>query len=387
MEILTEQKRHLTFTNRVMGNTVFMLLDKGIGKFKDDTDPYIVGSAFAEELYYWKSQGKDITVKINSGGGSVFDGWSIIDAIRENDAKTQCIGVAASMAGVCLMFGKQGHRSAYNFARIMIHAPRGGSKEFLEVVKGQFTDLLKSRTKFTEAEIKDIIDSGKDYFFTAYEAKQKGIIDEVIETGKTVALTPNQLLDSRAMYMVYNSALQEEIQYKQDTEMEIFNKLFGGKSDSENAIAAVQMKAENEKLTAEKTAWATEKAALEAKIKTLEDASKTVDVKAKAKELIEGAEKAGKLTFKDAAAKTTAIESATANYDFTKSLIESMPAKKTVAAGAIILDDQKAEHNTYEWLAKNDPKKLNEIAESDPDLFDKLSDEYVAKMKTENEKN
>jgi ATP-dependent Clp protease protease subunit len=374
----------LVFTNRVIGDRVYMLLDKGIGKFKDDPDPYILGSAFAEEMYYWKSQGKQITVKINSPGGSVFEGWSIIDAIRENDAATECIGIAASMAGICLMFGKTGHRSAYNFSRIMIHAPRGGSKEFLDVVKAQFSDLLKSRTKFTETEIKDMIDSGKDYFFNAYEAKEKGIIDTVVETGKTVALTNTS--DPRSMYLVYNSApaLQNEFNQTNNTEMEIFNKLFGGKSESENAIAAVQMKAENDALKAEKSAWEAEKKSFEEKIKSLENAGKEITAKQKATELIENAVKAGKLTFKDDSEKAKAIEGATANFDFTKSMIESMPAKKSfsIAAG---ISKEKNEQLTYEWLTNNDPEKLKAIYNDDRELFDKLSNEYIASEKAKKE--
>jgi hypothetical protein len=286
------------------------------------------------------------------------------------------------MAGVCLMFGK--HRSAYNFARIMIHAPRGGSKAFLEIVKGQFRDLLKSRTKFTEDEINDMVDSGKDYFFTAYEAKQKGIIDEVIETGKTVALTADQLTDTRAMHLVYNSALKEELNNNlTKTEMEIWNSIFGKKSDSENAIAAVEMKAENNRLQDAQAKHEETVKALEAKVKQLEEAAKFSDVKVKATALIEDAVKAGKMTFKDDAEKAKAIEGATANYDFTKSLIDNMPTKKVAAAVTIPAGDGK-KVETYEWLAKNDPKKLAAIAETDPELFNKLSDEYT-ESQTKNE--
>lgn len=371
--------KNLVFTNRVVGNKVFMLLDKGIGIDKDA--PYILGSSFAEELYYWKSQGKDVTVKINSGGGKVFDGWSIIDAIRENEANTQVVGIAASMAGICLMFGK--HRSAYNFSRIMIHAPRGGSKEFLNVIKGQFRDLLESRTKFTKDEINDMIDSGKDYFFDAKQALEKGIIDEVIETGKSVSINPSVLNDVSELHLIYNSALKEEFTNKSETEMEIFNKLFGGKSESENAIAAVQMKAENDTLKAEKAAWEKEKTSYENKLKELENAGKANEAKVKATALIEDAVKAGKLSFKDDAEKAKAVEGAIANYDFTKQMIDAMPTKKVVAAATIPAADGK-QIETYEWLAKNDPKKLAAIAETDPELFNKLSDEYNASQtKTE----
>ena len=108
--------------------------------------------------------------------------------------------------------------------------------------------------------------------------------------------------------------------------------------------------------------------------------------KAKATTLIEGAVAAGKLVFKDDAEKAKAIEGAVSNYDFTKSMIDKMPSGKTTAAVAIPAADGDKTKNTYEWLANNDPKKLASIAETDPELFNKLSDEYIARQKEAREK-
>lgn len=382
---LTAQREKLYFTNRVNGNHVFMLLDKSIGKYKDDdNDPYILGSAFAEEIYYWKSQGKQVTVKINCPGGSVFDGWSMVDAIMQNGANTENIGIAYSMGGICLMAGK--HRTAYNFSRIMVHAPRGGSKNHLEVVKGQFRDLLESRTKFSKAEIDEMIDSGKDYFFTPAEALQKGIIDEIIDTGKTFNFSQEQLCNTRALYLVYNNAFHESNQNNTDMDFKsIIAKLTGKTDEAEGIVAVTEMKSQLTKLEAAQASWVTEKAALQAKITELENAGKVSEAKTKAIALIEGAIAAGKMTFKTDAEKAQAIEGATANYDFTKSLIDKMPSGKTAAAVSIPDTGGDQTKNTYEWLMKNDPKKLQAIAETDEQLFNKLSDEYVESQKTKNE--
>ncbi len=370
---LYESTFKLIFTSRVIDGKAFMLLDKHIGPDKDNPNSsYIDGPRFAEEMYWLKSQGYEITAKINSPGGRVDHGWSIIDSIVETGATTHLIGLGASMAGVAFLFGKK--RIADEHATLMLHGPSGGgSKKYLEILKSQFSSLIASFSKFPKEKAEALIASG-DHFFDISDMEDYGFIDEVRPTGKKF-IKP-KTASASVLYEAYASVIQET---NNVNEMEIFNKLFGGKSDSENAIAAIQMKAENDKLVAEKTAWASEKLALEAKLKAIEDASKFLDIKAKSKELIEGAEKAGKLSFKDEAAKAKAIEDASANFDFTKSLIEAMPSKKNVSASSFVSND-KPEQNTYEWLAKNDPKKLSAIAESDPDLFNKLSDEYIAKQ-------
>lgn len=366
-QVLEAEK--LSFTNRLVGNTAFMPIDKGIGPDKSNS-PFIDGSSFSDELLFHKSQGRDITVKINSPGGRVDHGWNMVDAIIEAGACTFATGMAYSMAGVCLMFGKQGQRKAYSHSSIMIHAPRGiANGEYLEVVKNQFRSLIESRTKFTKAEIDDMMDSGKDYFFTPIQAKKKGIIDEIVSTDLQVPVfnTINEL------HIFYNNHLDDN--KNQNKNMEFFNKFFGGKDESESMVNAVQMKSENEALKAEKVAKDSEIVSLKAKVEQLENSSKVTDAKTKATSLIKDAIKANKIA-PNAEDEAKLIENATANFDAVKMLIDSMPSKKSVAAAAIVNDSGKNEKKTYEWMAKNDPEGLKNLYETDPELFNKLSDEY-----------
>ena len=364
----------LSFTNRIIGNTAFMLLDKGIGPDKArPSDLFIDGSNFSEEMYFHKSQGKNITVKINTPGGRVDHGWSMVDAILETGADTFAAGLAYSMGGICLMFGK--YRKAYSHSSIMIHSPRGASTTYLDVVKNQFRTLLESRTKFSKAEIDEMMDSGKDYFFTAKEALSKGIIDEIVYTD---IQTPANA-STNDLYLFYNN----HIENTNETNMNIFGKpLFGKDTEVENVEAAFKMKAENEVLKAEKLVKESEIESLKAKVNELENSGKVSSEKTKATDLIKGAISSKKIA-PNAEDEAKLIENATANYDAVKMLIDALPSKKNVAVASVIDASAKKENMTYEHLAKHAPDQLQALAENDPELLNKLMDDY---MKTQNEK-
>lgn len=345
-----------------------MLLDRHIGQ--DDNMPFLLGSQFAAEMYYWKSQGLNIKVKVNSIGGRVIDGWSIIDAIIECEAETINIGLAASMAGIALMNGKEGKRSTNDYSTCMIHAPRGGNKNFLEIILAQFKSLLKSRTKFTDAEITEMMDSGKDYYFDAWQMLEKGIVDNIIVTDQTYRRPENASL--KEVFAVYNSINQSETK---NEEMDMFNKIFGGKTEMESVANAVQLKAEAESLKKENDALKAEKAALEGKVKEAEKVAND----AKNKEVIADAVKAGKIENKPEVIASWEKMMA-ADAESTNSVLSSMVPVKTKSVIEGIDPNNKA-GLTYEELAQKDPAKLKAIAESDPELFTKLQDEYIAKHK------
>ena len=110
---------------------------------------------------------KDISLYINSPGGSVYAGLGIYDTMQfiSSDVATICTGMAASMAAVLLVAGTEGKRSALTHSRVMIHQPLGG-------VQGQASDI--------EIEAKVYKDSDRNYWMTAEEAKEYGMIDEVL---------------------------------------------------------------------------------------------------------------------------------------------------------------------------------------------------------------
>lgn len=144
-----------------------------------------------------EDSGKEISLYINSPGGIVSSGMAIYDTMQyvKSPITTICVGQAASMAAVLLAAGTKGKRYALPNSRILIHQPMGG-------VQGQATDIdihakeiLKLRerlnkilSKHTGQSLKKIEkDTDRDYYMTAEEAKEYGIIDEIIETRKDKA--------------------------------------------------------------------------------------------------------------------------------------------------------------------------------------------------------
>ncbi len=136
---------------------------------------------------------KDINVYINSPGGSVTSGLAIYDTMRfvKCDVATYCVGQAASMGTLLLCAGAKGKRFALPNSRVMIHQPWGGIQGAAEDISRHAKEILKLRDKINEILAhhtgqpleKILKDSDRDYFMSAQEAKEYGIIDEVI-TGK-----------------------------------------------------------------------------------------------------------------------------------------------------------------------------------------------------------
>ena len=154
-------------------------------------DDYSANTIRAQLLYLDSvDPGKDISIYINSPGGSVTAGLGIYDTMQfiSSDVATLCTGMAASMAAVLLVAGKEGKRSALKHSRVMIHQPLGG-------VQGQASDIeIEAREiqKFKK-ELYTIIsehshqpfekvwnDSDRNYWMTSEEAKAYGMIDEVL---------------------------------------------------------------------------------------------------------------------------------------------------------------------------------------------------------------
>ena len=134
---------------------------------------------------------KDISVYINSPGGVITSGMAIYDTMQyiKPDVSTICLGQAASMGAFLLCAGAKGKRYALPNARIMIHQPMGGAhgqasdieiqaQEILRM-KEMLNKILSDRTGKSLKEIKK--DTERDYFMSAFEAKDYGLIDEVVQ--------------------------------------------------------------------------------------------------------------------------------------------------------------------------------------------------------------
>ncbi len=154
-------------------------------------DDYTANVIQAQLLYLDSSDpGKDISIYLNTPGGSVYAGLGIYDTMQFIGSKvaTICTGMAASMGAVLLVAGEKGKRSALKHSRVMIHQPMGGAQgqaSDIEITAREIQKLKKELyTIIAEHSGNDYdkiyADSDRDYWMTAQEAKEYGMIDQVL---------------------------------------------------------------------------------------------------------------------------------------------------------------------------------------------------------------
>ncbi|HEY1031661.1 MAG TPA: ATP-dependent Clp endopeptidase proteolytic subunit ClpP [Flavipsychrobacter sp.] len=153
---------------------------------------YVANIVTAQLLFLESTdRNRDVQMYINSPGGSVYAGLGIYDTMQiiNPDVSTICTGIGASMAAVLMCAGTKGKRTALKHSRIMIHQPLGGAEgqaSDIEITAREIAKLKKelydiiathSGQKFSKVEK----DSDRDYWMTAAEAKEYGMVDEVLE--------------------------------------------------------------------------------------------------------------------------------------------------------------------------------------------------------------
>ncbi|MDR1682080.1 MAG: ATP-dependent Clp endopeptidase proteolytic subunit ClpP [Candidatus Symbiothrix sp.] len=154
-------------------------------------DDYTANVIQAQLLYLDSSDpGKDISIYINSPGGSVYAGYGIYDTMQfiSSNVSTICTGMAASMAAVLLVAGTKGKRQALKHSRVMIHQPLGGAqgqasdieitaREILKIKQEVYTIIADHSGQPYE---KVLQDGDRDFWMTAEEALQYGMIDQIL---------------------------------------------------------------------------------------------------------------------------------------------------------------------------------------------------------------
>ena len=154
-------------------------------------DDYVANIIQAQLLFLESADPtKDIQIYFNSPGGSVHAGLGIYDTMQyiSPDIATICTGMAASMGAVLLTAGTKGKRSALKHSRVMIHQPMGGAQgqasdieitaREIQKLKKELYDIIASHSGNTFEKVAQ--DSDRDYWMTAQEAKDYGMIDEVL---------------------------------------------------------------------------------------------------------------------------------------------------------------------------------------------------------------
>ena len=170
------------FSRLMMDRIIFLSTD-----VNDYTATVVQG-----QLLYLDSvdPGKDISIYLNSPGGSVTAGLGLYDTMQfiKSDVSTICIGMAASMAAVLLVAGQKGKRFALPHSRVMIHQPLGGvqgqasdieitAREILKY-KSELYGIIASHSGQTIEKVER--DGDRDFWMTAAEAKDYGMIDEIL---------------------------------------------------------------------------------------------------------------------------------------------------------------------------------------------------------------
>lgn len=183
IEFFFKQKTAYEIYSRLLKDRIIML-----GSQIDDN----VANSIVSQLLFLQAQDseKDIYLYINSPGGSVTAGFAIYDTIQhiKPDVQTICIGMAASMGSFLLAAGAKGKRFALPNAEVMIHQPLGGAQGQATEIEIAANHILKTREKLnrilserTGQSIEKIQkDTDRDNFLTAEEAKEYGLIDEVM---------------------------------------------------------------------------------------------------------------------------------------------------------------------------------------------------------------
>ena len=151
-----------------------------------------VANIIQAQLLYLESvdSSRDIQIYFNTPGGSVYAGLGIYDTMQyiSSDVATICTGIAASMGAVLLCAGTKGKRSALKHSRIMIHQPMGGTSgqvtdieittKQIIMLRNELYDIIAEHTGKTFKKVEK--DSDRDYWMTAAEAKEYGMIDEIL---------------------------------------------------------------------------------------------------------------------------------------------------------------------------------------------------------------
>lgn len=166
------------------------LLNNRIIFLSGEINDYVSNLVVSELLYLDSISSDEISLYINSPGGSVTSGLAIYDTMKfiKSDVRTICVGLAASMAAVILAAGKYGKRNALENSEVMIHQPLGGIQgqateikilsDHIQNTKNKINNILSKLTKQPIEKIRE--DTERDYYLDANDAKKYGLIDSII---------------------------------------------------------------------------------------------------------------------------------------------------------------------------------------------------------------
>jgi len=334
----------------------------------------IDGEAFAHEMKYLEERTEKINVRINSIGGSVIDGYSIISSILNSKVivDTHIDGLAASIAGVIAMMGQTIYMKSYG--TLMLHNPSGGdNKEVLDLVKKTLVTIFKERRAFKEEDINEMMDS--ETWIDSDTAKQKGFVDFVVSSEEKINVSKGES-SLYNMALIYNKVINKESNITKQQMEKVTNKLNLSKDASEEAIVSGIEAIENksESLTDELVAEKAKVTELSNKVEAFEnekEEAKNLEIK----NVLDGYEKDGKLEKEN---RESVEKLALVDLESVKNMLDKVTVKKVAnkVFDVTKVKNKKGTEDRSEWSIKdwqkNDHKGLAEMKNSAPETYTEL---------------
>lgn len=332
------------------------------------------GAGFAAEMRYLSEMCNEINMRINSEGGSVLEGYTILDAMNEVNASGKCkvnthnSGMAASMASVILCNGV--NRTADNYAITMIHNAGGDtSDKVLNAINASIQTIYKDRTRLNGDTAANLMSA--ETFMNTDMAMEYGFIDSVIQTGKKVKLPKNKSVE--ALAKIYNELITPKTMNK-------VTALLGLKNEASEDVIAESVEALQEKI---KNLEA-DKVTNDAELKKATDKLKAIEDAEKAKTETEVITKVDNAISKglDKTKRDDLIALGKTNMSMLDMVIESSAkASKTVAvlpagAGKVVAGGEDRSSWTIMDWQKKDAKGLEEIQNTTPEVYTQMYENY-----------
>jgi hypothetical protein len=336
-------------------------------------------------MQYLQDKCKKVNVRINSAGGNVLDGYSIISSMINSTIPVDVYidGLAASISAIIAMCGQK--VCMMDYGTLMIHNPEGADQDILDLIKNTLVTILSNRTQYSATEISKMMDD--ETFFNAKECLKNGMCDEIITSKSKIKVTKGESIANLAI--IYNKLIQnnnnemenKEQEQEQVTEVtEVVNEV--AESIETEVINEVAEPIETEVIN--ETVIASIIDERDIRIKELEDKiaefikEKKYATDKKINEMVNSFVKSGKI-------KAEEIESITklANIDFdgVKNMLDKIGGNKAIKIMDTIkfeVSNEKSEWTIRDW-EKKDPEGLLLIKDNNPEMYEIMYNKFYKK--------
>lgn len=355
-----------------------------IGRSMDPRTGYccgIDGNDFAHEMEYLAQNENvsQINVRINSPGGDVIDGFSIFSAIKNctKPVDTYIDGLGASIAGIIFQAGQR--RFISDFGRLMIHEPSTQTpielmsdkqRNALNSFRDQLLTILEKNSKLTKDQISTIMKS--ETWFSANEAIDKGFADEIVNTGRTIDLSPTEAFASNEQILRVANSIHLDlinINDKKSHKMELIKNHFGLDATADEQTIVNKVVAIESELTNVKNQIQEKETAIE-NLTAENDALKAEKTELNDKIAVDAVENAIKNGMIDESKKDEMISIAKVNIEnFTTvlSAIKRTPAKVTNTINKP--NNGGSTELSLRDLEKTNPKEVERLMNHEPEVY------------------